>query len=267
MDGELLFIFGLTFLIHLIGTLAYSARIAGTRTGRIAVSFALFNILMLISRTSNSFQAPLLAKRIEMNLRQGIAGGVVADFRWLIAAATLATVAGAVLVPTFQRVFGRAVLAFSEHRSLPRLVLLGLSRPGLASLRRSVRLPAPGNLTGLTEGARLPGGVVLSNVVATAVWTVGVFASLYAGYLNPQLRVTSSNLSSIINGVATILMFGLIDPYLSVMTDDVVEGRISDGYFRRSIIWLIGGRLAGTVLAQLLFVPAALAIVYVAERL
>jgi hypothetical protein len=146
-------------------------------------------------------------------------------------------------------------------------VLLGLSRPGLASLRRSVRPPAPGNLTRLTEGARLPGGVVLSNVLATAVWTVGVFASLYAGYLNPQLRVTSSNLSSIINGVATILMFGLIDPYLSVMTDDVVEGRISDGYFRRSIVLLIGGRLAGTVLAQLLLVPAALAIVYVAERL
>ena len=43
MDAELLLIFGLTFLIHLIGTLAYSARIAGTRTGRIAVSFALFN--------------------------------------------------------------------------------------------------------------------------------------------------------------------------------------------------------------------------------
>ena len=62
-------------------------------------------------------------------------------------------------------------------------------------------------------------------------------------------------------------MFGLIDPYLSVMTDDVAEGRISDGTFRRSIVWLIGGRLAGTVLAQLLLVPAALAIVYVAERL
>jgi Amj-like protein len=146
-------------------------------------------------------------------------------------------------------------------------VLMGISRPGLVSLRRSLRLPATGNLTQLREGARLPGGVVLSNVLATAVWTVGVFASLYAGYLNPELRVTSSNLSSIINGVATILMFGLIDPYLSVMTDDVVEGRISDGYFRRSIVWLIGGRLAGTVLAQLLLVPAALAIVYVAERL
>jgi hypothetical protein len=150
---------------------------------------------------------------------------------------------------------------------VPRLLWLGLSRAGLASLRESLRLPASGNVTRLAGSPRLPGRVILSNVLATAVWTVGVFASLYAGYLNPDLRTTSSNLSSIINGVATILMFGFIDPYLSVLTDDVVEGRISDGYFRRSVVWLVGGRLAGTVLAQLLLVPAALAIVYVAERL
>jgi general stress protein CsbA len=62
------------------------------------------------------------------------------------------------------------------------------------------------------------------NVAAVALWTVGVFASLYAGYLNPQFRVTASTLSSIVNGVATIFMFVLIDPHLSVMTDDVRRG-------------------------------------------
>jgi uncharacterized membrane protein YeaQ/YmgE (transglycosylase-associated protein family) len=267
MDTQLFLIFALTFLIHLIGTLAYSARIAGTRTGRIAVSFALFNILVLVSRTSNSFQAPLLAKRVEENLRRGLEAGVVADFRWLLAAAALATVAGALLIPTFQRLFGRAVQAFSIHRSVPRLLLHGFSTAGLAYLKDSVRLPLPENVTRLPGAPRIPGRVILFNTAAMAVWTVGVFAALYAGYLNPELRVTSSNLSSIINGVATILMFVFIDPYLSVLTDDVVEGRISDGYFRRSIVWLVGSRLAGTLLAQFLLVPAAFAIVYVAERL
>jgi len=46
MDIQLLFICALTFIIHLIGTLAYSVRIAGVRTKRIAVSLALFSILM-----------------------------------------------------------------------------------------------------------------------------------------------------------------------------------------------------------------------------
>ena len=68
MDRQLTIICALTFVIHLIGTLAYAVRIAGVRTGRIAVSFALFNILVLVSRTSNSFQGPFLAKRIERNI-------------------------------------------------------------------------------------------------------------------------------------------------------------------------------------------------------
>ena len=94
-----------------------------------------------------------------------------------------------------------------------------------------------------------------------------MFAALYAGYLNPELRVTSSSLSSIVNGVATILMFVIIDPQLSVMTDDVVEGRLDEPSFRRTIVWLVGSRFAGTLLAQVLLIPAANLIVFVAEKL
>src|SRR5262247_3455749 len=91
MDQGLFFIFVLTFIIHLIGTLAYSVRISATRTRRIAISLSLFNILVLVSRTSNSFQAPLLAKRIEQNIAAGAHDGAVADFRWLLVSATLAS--------------------------------------------------------------------------------------------------------------------------------------------------------------------------------
>ena len=105
------------------------------------------------------------------------------------------------------------------------------------------------------------------NVIAMALWTLGVFASLYAGYLKPELRVTCSNLSSVINGVATILMFVFIDPQVSVMSDDVIEGRISDGRFRRAITSLLGARLAGTVLAQILLLPSAAVIMRIAEAI
>ena len=108
-DAGLLLICSLTFLIHLIGTLAYSVRIAGSRTGRVALSLSLFNILILLSRTSNSFQAPLLAKRVEQHLGLGSAVAATADFRWLLLAATLATMAGAFLMPTFQRLSARYV--------------------------------------------------------------------------------------------------------------------------------------------------------------
>jgi hypothetical protein len=267
MDKNLAIIFVLTFIIHLIGTLAYSVRIAGVRTRRIAVSFALFNILVLVSRTSNSFQGPFLAKRVEDNLLHPTTHDLLSDFRWLLFSATLATVAGAFFIPTFQRFFSRIVEDFQVHRSIPRLLLHICFRGGLAQIKDSASVPASGNLTSLRSSHGVSRGTIALNVVAVALWTVGVFAALYAGYLNPQLRGTSNMLSSLINGVATILMFIVIDPQLSVMTDDVVEGRLSEPAFRRTIVWLVGSRFLGTVIAQIMLVPAAGLIVFVAGRL
>jgi hypothetical protein len=267
MDTQLLVICVLTFVIHLIGTLAYAVRIAGVRTRRIAVSFALFNILVLVSRTSNSFQGPFLAKRIESNISHGISYGLLSDFRWLLLSATLATVVGALLIPTFQRIFSRAVLHFQVHRSIPRLLMHGFFKGGIAQLRDVASVPAASNLTQMRVGHGLSPWVIVLNIVAVALWTIGVFASLYAGYLNPELRVTSSALSSVVNGAATIMMFVFIDPQMSVMTDDVVEGKTSEPQFRKAVVLLVGSRLVGTVLAQLLLVPAAMAIVFVAETM
>lgn len=266
MDANLLFICFLTLVIHVVGTLAYAVRIAGVRTRRIAISFSLFNILALVSRTSNSFQGPFLAKRIESRLLGAAhSSSMLADFRWLLAAATIATVVGALLVPTFQRVFSAAVRHFQENRSMPGLIVRALGRRGLCRFFSYVQMPTRQNLVQLRSGMGVSAPVIGLNVVAMALWTLGVFASLYAGYLKPELRVTCSNLSAVINGVATILMFVFVDPQVSVMTDDVIEGRLSDGRFRRAVTSLLGARLVGTVLAQILLLPSSALIVRIAE--
>jgi hypothetical protein len=56
-----------------------------------------------------------------------------------------------------------------------------------------------------------------------------------------------------------------IDPHMSGMTDDVIEGKVTEGQFRKAIVWLVGSRLAGTVVAQVLLVPAAFVIASVAR--
>jgi len=267
MDTNLLFICFLTFVIHVIGTLAYAVRIAGVRTRRIAISFALFNILVLVSRTSNSFQGPFLAKRIESSLALSVGGSLLSDFRWLLATTTIATLIGAFFIPTFQRLFSIAVRGFQAKRSLWKLSMGLLTKRGLTLALHAIRMPSLRNITQLSSGTGVSPSVILLNVVAMALWTLGVFASLYAGYLEPELRVTCSNLSSMINGIATILMFIVIDPQISVMTDDVLEGRVSDGRFRRAVTSLAGARMAGTVVAQLLLVPCSAAIVMVARIL
>ena len=264
MDVGLLIICALTFVIHLIGTLAYSVRIAGTRTRRIALSLSLFNILILISRTSNSFQAPLLAKRVEHNIASGVTAGL-GDFRWLLGCAAIATIVGGLLIPTFQRLLSRWVAFVGERPSLQSLRRLA-SPVVVAHVRESLVFPRWTNVTAL-RNQRVPWGVAVVNTVAMAIWSVGVFAALYAGYLRPELRVTASQMSSLVNGAATILMFAFLDPYLSLMTDDVASGKLSEPYFRRSVVVLTGTRLAGTLLAQLILVPAALWIVAAAEWL
>jgi len=267
MDMQLVVLCGLTFIIHLIGALAYAARIAGVRTRRIAVSFALFNVLILISRASNSFQGPFLGKRIELSLSHGAGDQLLSDFRWLLFSATLAAIAGALAVPTFQRIFSRAVLHFQANRSIPKLLLHGFAKGGLSYLRDSMTMPSANHLTGIRRDAAVPLQVIFLNVGAQALFTVGVFAALYAGFLDPRFRVTAVSLSAVINGLATILLSVFIDPQLSVMTDDVMDGRTSEASFRRAVVWLSASRVAGTILAQLMLVPAARAIAVIARAI
>ena len=267
MDFELIIIASLTFVIHLIATLAYAVRIAGVRTGRVAVSMALFNILMLVSRTSNAIQAPLLAKRVELSILEGTLEGGLTDFRWIIASASLATLFGALFIPTFQRLFTRVVNAFSVYQSVPKLLIRAFTFKGVSHFKSSLRAPLLNNVGSAIRGKRISSMVIVFNTIAVAIFTVGVLAAIYAGYLNPELRSTAGQLSAVVNGLATILLFVFIDPHMSMITDEVVNGEREDAYLRRSVIWLVGSRLAGTLLAQFILVPGAIWVVFIAELL
>ncbi len=77
MSTQIIIVLTLTFIIYVISTLAYSVRIVGVRTGRIAISFAVFNVFALLSRTANTIQAPLLAKTIEKSINLGNSEGLL----------------------------------------------------------------------------------------------------------------------------------------------------------------------------------------------
>src|SRR5690554_306941 len=134
MNYDILIIIALNFIIALIGTLAYSVRIVGVRTGKIAVSFALFNAVALISRTSNVFQLPKLTKYVEQSTNSI---DLYYLFYIIIAAVFAATVFGAFLIPTFQRIFSKAVESFSVEKSIYKLLLHSFSRSGIKHFKKS----------------------------------------------------------------------------------------------------------------------------------
>lgn len=241
-----------TFAITFIGTLGYAVRIVGVRTGRIALSFALFNVLVLVSRTAATLQAPLLGNLVET----GQPAAVLDIFRAVLLAAGIATIAGTLAIPTFQRMFTRAVEWFAVNRSVPRLLFHACSPAGMHRIGECVHLPAMGAVTRL-DFRRVPRGLLLGNAAAVALLTVSVLAPLYAGSIVPELRLTCGTLSGIMNGFATLLLVLLIDPHLSIMTEDVLDGRVAQGDFRACIVALAGSKIVGAFAALLLLVPAA----------
>jgi hypothetical protein len=257
MSIKIIIVLILTVVIYIISTLAYSVRIVGVRTGRIAISFAVFNIFALISRTANTIQAPLLAKTIENSIKTGNVGGLLNIFRWILLSTTIATIIGALLMPTFIKIFTKVVKSFSIHRSIPKVLIHGFSKSGIEQFKSSITRPKKDNLAQLKNLSKMPKKVIVLNTIAFSVSTVGVLASLYAGCLNPEIRGTCVTLASVINGLATILMFIFIDPYISILTDDVIRGECSELEFNRCIIFIVGGLIVGTILAQFLLVPAA----------
>jgi hypothetical protein len=251
----------LNFVISLIGTLAYSVRLVGVRTGKIAVTFALFNILMLVSRLAVTFQAPILTKYVESNPGSS---DVLTIFNLIIIVSGVATVIGAILIPTFQRILYKGVKSFSIDRSVSKLILHSFSKSGIRYMKDCISVPSKENVSQLTH-KKLPKKIIVYNLITVAVLTVGALAPIYAGNLEPELRATCITLSSIVNGIATILMTVLIDPQLSIMTDDVIDGKCSEEEFRLCVVGMVGSKTIGTFASLLLLLPTSYLIVYEAK--
>lgn len=261
MINQIIIVLVLNFIISLIGTLAYSVRLVGVRTGKIAITFAVFNILTLVSRTAVAFQGPLLTKFVESSPSSN---ELINIFNWIIIISFLANVIGAFLIPTFQKIFYKAVNHFSIEKSIPKLILHSFSKNGIKYMKDSIAIPVKESLTSINF-KRLPKKILVYNFISVAIITAGAFSPIYAGSIAPNLRATCISLSPIINGVATILISIFIDPYLSIMTDDVMEGKCTAEDFRSCVIAMVGSKAIGTLAALILVVPASYIIVFVAN--
>lgn len=265
MIYRILIVFLFTLVIHFIATLAYSVRLVGVKTGRIAVSFALFNILVLVSRTANSFQAPLLAKVIEHDLPGAGLAHPRYIFNVLILAASIGTAAGAFLIPTFQGLLAKLVERFSAKRSLPRLIMHSFTKTGVRQIRDNFKIPSRGNVQHFKDLKHVPVKLIILNALIVAVLTVGSYAALYAALRNPNLRLTSITLVPIITGIATVLLVVCVDPFFSLLTDDCLEGKASQAFFSKCVVLMVASRFVGTLVAQLLLIPASGVILFVAR--
>ncbi|HAU32485.1 MAG: hypothetical protein XD78_0425 [Desulfotomaculum sp. 46_296] len=276
---QLLIVAILTTVIHMVNTLIYSVRLSGVRTERLATALSLFQVIFLIASTANLIQAPLMSSIVEHAINNGIArvganellgssfyqhqlGLLNTKIRLVILAGTIGTILGGLLIPAFVSVFVKWIMLLEGIGSVPRMLLEAILRPRkISSMTSRFRLPSPGRFRdALREPLNIPRHFLIANIIITGIWTTGVLSALYAGALIPHFRSTATLMSGIINGVAAVLAATVVDPTAALITDQAMRGVRKETDVRQMAIYLAFTRLLGTMLAQVIFVPAALII-------
>jgi len=263
MNG-LFLVFLLTVVIHAVETLSYSLRYAGVRTGKYAVALSLTGIVLLVSRTSNLIQSPILGKMVDLAKRDP-GYPLLASFRSILTAASVGTVVGLLLFPTLVIFASRFLSHLEAAGSLSKMVT-SVTVEQLKKAPAHLRPPTWAMLRSLRIYG-VPKRLLLLNIVTTAIYTTGVLSALYASYLSPEHGTAASQSSGLINGLATVILAVLIDPHMGMMTDRALAYPKERDRLGKIFALMIVTRLLGTVFAQALLVPAAYWILWVIRLL
>lgn len=254
MIEQILFICLFTFIIHTTETLSYAVRFAGVRTGKLAVALSLTGIIVLVSRTSNLIQAPMTGGLIDQ--AGELHTNIELYFRYIIGAASVGTLAAILLFPTFVALSQRVIAHLEVAGSIPQMLKKSVSIESIKHAGQYIRFPK-WKVISRFRIYGIPKRLLLLNCIGTAIYTVSVLACLYATLLQPDHKMTLGMSTGLINGFATILLTIFVDPQVALLTDKVLQGKTEPEAIKKIYVWLMISRFLGTLLAQLLFIPAA----------
>lgn len=244
----------------MIDTVAYATRLSGARVGFLASAFSLFNILVIFSRMSNMIQQPLTGSLIDIAGKADHMDAITVveqQYRFIILSGTIGTLVGILLFPSFIALFSRALFHLSAaNGSIIKLLLKFINVQKVSRASKYLTFPNFSYLKDIKIKYISP-ILFISNMFITAIYTIGVLASLYAALLIPENASTAIMASGLINGVATILIFLFVDPKIAILADAVSNQKGEYIRLKTVTITMVTSRFFGTILAQFLFIPAA----------
>lgn len=255
---------GNAFILLLNGTI-YSSRVSAVRTAKVATALAVFNFFSLISRIAGQVYGPFVGAVTDQLTKRPAGQALGAEAleqleyfnRGLIGGATVGCLLSVLMIPTFVRIYDEVVLQMAKHGELSQVIRMALHPKRWPLIAATLTAPWKQNLT-LAALRRLPKGFLYGNVIVLTFLTVGQLAAIYAGAaLAPEVARTATLLSPLINGVATITLSILVDPGCATVVDNAIKGKRPIEDVETMTFWLAMGSVIGTVLAQLLFLPAS----------
>jgi Alternate to MurJ len=251
---QLIIIIILTIIIHATETLTYGIRLGGIRLKKIAVALSLTGIVLLIARTSNMFQAPIIGVIVD-RAKVDPTIDVLAIFHIILISASIGTLLALFLYPTGARL----AMLMIERLEIDGSAIALMKTSNIYKLKRTssyIRRPRFEMIHILQVGG-IPKRIMLINMVVTAIYTTGVLSALYASILNPAHSTTANMATGVVNGFATILLTLLLDPQIALMTERALNKENGADEIAKTYGWLMIARFFGTLLAHLLLLPSA----------
>ncbi|HTJ24776.1 MAG TPA: DUF2837 family protein [Candidatus Limnocylindria bacterium] len=260
---QLLLAMALNGFVQALAIAAYAARLAGARSGRVATAISLFYIFGTSSRFAQIFYMPLLG-----SLSDRAPAASLGTYEWqlraIVFAGTVGTVVGALAMPTFVRLYLRAIRALERRGSVPK-AMLGMLRPATAlAVLRDVDLRVLPRIRALSF-KHVPKDVLVLNTVVSAVYAIGIVAAAYASVLDPQAARTAVLSSGFVNGGATIAYNIIVDPATALYADHAARGERSIADVKALVAGLAVTAVVGFVVSQALLVPGAYLIAWIAR--
>ncbi len=259
---QIIIIIFLTIIIHATETLSYSIRLGGIKLKKIAVALSLTGIVLLIARTSNMFQAPIIGVIVD-RAKSDSTIDVLGIFHIILLSASIGTLLALFLYPTGTRL----AMLMIERLEIEGSAIALMKTSNIHKLKRTssyVRRPRIQMIHRLRVGG-IPKRIMLINMVVTAIYTSGILAALYASILNPEHGTTANMATGVVNGIATILLTLLLDPQIALMTERAFNQENGAEEIAKTYAWLMIARFFGTLLAHLLMIPSAWLISWVSR--
>lgn len=255
MDQTLLQLLTLTFVIHVIDTLAYSVRLNSVKSGQYALSVSLFNLFYLVSLTAHSLQTPLIGSFVDSAFVSNL--DPLPVMRRVISVSTLGTFVGIGLTPTFLKLFAVAMGILEKTGSVPSVAIEALHLRNIKKFLNIITKPSR-NMVNKLPFKEIPKGLLLLNALITGLYTVGVLSAFYAASLVAnEHRLAASASSGLINCLANIIFMLFVDPKSAIITDQAFQGNRPYGDVKALVVLLMSSKLIGTLLGQVLLIPLA----------
>lgn len=235
-------------IMSVVDTLSYGVRTAGVITKRLAISLSLFNIIVIFSRLSNMAVMPVLGNFPDKVFKTvytapQVLAALQIDLLFVVGGVIL----GGLLTPSFINITKRGIEVLELKGSLPPTIWHGLRRAW--RLPGYFKLPSISGVRKYLDYSSIPTRFLVFNIFVTCFYSIGVMSTILAASWDHSVAVTTAMLSGIVNGIATLLLFGIVDPPAAVLVDNCIVGKRPESHAKTMNLFLILTRLVGCMLA------------------